>query len=401
MKRYVATALLLMTAIAPASAQEERHFQYRYREGERYRILSTVDQEVRINGRYSHDARILNRIAIEITEASEDRGRVEARFQTSEEARRAGEVFSWGQEYFSRFERDAQGYLEIEPHYFMPVVRDVPVFPEHALAPGDTWSAEGSEVHDFRRGFGIPEALHFPITVDYRYVGTEELDGLELDLIEIRYNVLHRPEGVGAAQLYPHTITGYADQRLYWDNLAGRPYFYEEEYALLFSLSDGRTFEFSGTAEARVVESDPLDRDAMRDEIEQGLKDRGIEDTSVASDERGVTILLEDIRFQPDSDELLLSEKRKLDSIAEILLRYPEHDILVSGHTALAGTEEGRQLLSEQRAQAVGQYLLDSEVRSADQILTRGFGASRPIDDNRSPEGRRRNRRVEITIMEH
>ncbi len=401
MKQYAAIVLFLTLATVLAPAEETREFRYRYREGERYRILSTVDQEVRINGRYSHDARILNRIAIEVAEADDDRGKIEARFQTSEEARRAAQVFSWGQEYFSRFERDARGYLEIEPHYFMPVVRDVPVFPEHALAPGDTWRAEGSEVHDFRRGFGIPDAFHFPITVDYRYVGTEELDGLELDLIEIRYNVLHRPEGVGAAQLYPHTISGYADQRLYWDNLAGRAHYYEEDYALVFSLTDGRTFEFSGTAEARVIESDPLDRDAMRDEIEQDLKERGVEDTSVASDERGVTISLEDIRFQPDSDELLLSEKRKLDSIAEILLRYPDRDILVSGHTALAGTEAGRQLLSEQRAQAVGQYLLDTEVRSADQIMTRGFGASRPVADNQSPEGRRRNRRVEITIMEH
>ncbi len=393
--------LLLGLFAAVSLYGEAQQFEFRYRDGERYRILSTVDQEVRINGRLSHQARILNRIAIEVTAVDGDRGTIEATFRTSEEAFRAGQVFAWGEDYTSRFERDARGYYDIEPHYFMPVVRDVPVFPEHELAPGDTWTAEGSEVHDFRRGFGIPEAFHFPITVHYRYAGREERDGKKLDVIEMRYNVLHRPEGVRTRQVYPHTITGYADQRLYWDNLAGRPHSYEEDYALVFALTDGRTFEFSGTAEARVVESDPLDRDALRTEIERDLEERGVEDTRVASDDDGVTISLENIQFAPDSDELLLSERAKLDAIAEILLRYPDRDIMVTGHTALAGTEAGRRQLSERRAQVVGQYLLDSGVRTTDQIMTRGFGAQRPVADNDTAEGRRRNRRVEITIMEH
>jgi len=399
--KRVSVVIVLVLIATSVVHGEARRFLYQYREGERYRILSTVDQEVRINGRFSHEARILNRIAIEVTGTDGESGSIEAQFQTSEEARLEGQVFSWGEEYISRFDRDAQGYYNIAPHYFMPVVRDVPVFPEHELEPGDTWSAKGSEVHDFRRGFGIPDAFHFPIAVEYHYVGPEEREGKTLDLIEIRYNVLHRPGHIRTTQAYPHTISGYADQRLYWDNVAGRPHYYEEDYALVFSLTDGRTFEFSGTAEARVVDSDPLDRDAMREEIEQDLKDHGVQDAYVDSDERGVTIALEDIQFAPDSDELLVSEQSKLDSIAEILLRYPDRDIVVTGHTALAGTWAGRQALSQRRALVVGQYLLDSGVRTADQILTRGLGATRPVADNETPEGRRRNRRVEITIMEH
>ena len=400
MKRALIVTVLVFVAASTAYAEAQR-LEYRYRDGERYRILSTVEQEVRINGRLSHNARILNRIAITVAETDGDSGRIEAWFQTSEEAHRGGQVFSWGEEYFSRFTRDAQGYYDIEPHYFMPVVRDVPVFPDRELEPGDAWSAEGSEVHDFRRGFGIPYAFHFPISVNYRYLGREERDGKMLDRIEIRYTVLHRPNVSGTGRVYPHTITGFADQLLYWDNLAGRPHYYEEEYALVFALTDGRTFEFSGTAEARVVESDPLDREVMREEIERDLQERGVTDTYVESDELGVTIALENIQFAPDSDELLPSERRKLDSISEILLRYPERDILVSGHTALAGTEAGRLQLSQRRAEVVGQYLLDLGARTPDQILTRGFGATRPVADNDTPEGRRRNRRVEITIMEN
>ena len=81
--------------------------------------------------------------------------------------------------------------------------------------------------------------------------------------------------------------------------------------------------------------------------------------------------------------------------------QYPERDILITGYTALAGTEEGRQRLSEERAAAVGQYLLDLGARSRDHMVYRGMGAKDPIADNSTPEGMRKNRRVEITIMEN
>jgi len=52
----------------------------------------------------------------------------------------------------------------------MPIVRDVPLFPEGNVQPNDTWVARGSEAHDFRREFGIAEPFQFPITVNYTYV---------------------------------------------------------------------------------------------------------------------------------------------------------------------------------------------------------------------------------------
>ena len=73
----------------------------------------------------------------------------------------------------------------------------------------------------------------------------------------------------------------------------------------------------------------------------------------------------------------------------------------MSGHTALAGTSEGRMELSIDRARAVADYFLSKNVRGADRIVIRGFGAEAPIADNGTEEGRRRNRRVEITILEN
>jgi outer membrane protein OmpA-like peptidoglycan-associated protein len=97
----------------------------------------------------------------------------------------------------------------------------------------------------------------------------------------------------------------------------------------------------------------------------------------------------------------LPSERAKLDKISAILRKYDERDILVGGHTALAGRAEFRGPLSEQRAAAVAGYFVAEGVRPAHRIITRGYGASRPVAGNDTEEGKRKNRRVEITIMEN
>ena len=191
------------------------------------------------------------------------------------------------------------------------------------------------------------------------------------------------------------------NQRMYWDNLAGRPHYYQETYNMFFQRADGGRFELRGQADGRVVGAPPLNRESVRSAVEDRIAENAIPDANVRSDERGVTISLENIQFQPDSAVLMPSERDKLGSIGEILLEYPERDLLITGHTALAGTAEGRQRLSEDRAASVGEYLIESNVRNRDQIVYQGLGAREPVASNDTPEGRRRNRRVEITILEN
>jgi len=395
---------MLMAIAAFAQDAEPIQLEYVYEEGEQYRVLSTVEQDVWINGIYSHYATILNRISISVPRVEDGRGYHVTRFVTSEEVPGGVSVyegFTWGKEYESEFWRDRLGYYEIEPKYYMPVVRDVPVFPDRALTPGDTWSADGHEVHDFRDSFGIPEPYEFPIPVTYEFVDVVERDGREYALIEVSYNVFYRPDRSYPGAIYPVRISGFSDQLIYWDLRAGRPHEYEEEYAFVFVLSTGDEVVYEGTAGARVVEASRMDRTRVAEEVRRDLDDLGFEDQDVVEDERGVTIRLDNILFPPDSPLLRESEKEKLAAIAAILNRYPDRDILVGGHTALAGTPEGRQQLSEQRAAAVANYLLELGVRERDQMILRGFGATEPVADNATEEGRRRNRRVEITILEN
>ena len=399
MSRFVLIIGLLTVNAGLPLAQET--FRFVYEEGEQYRVLSTVEQDVWLNGEFSHHATIFNRIAIAVTQVDGGRGFHEATFVTSEESVNAAQVFRWGEEYQSRFWRDEFGFYEIAPIYFMPVVRDVPVFPERPLEPGDTWTGQGSEVHDFRRSFGIPDAYHFPIPVTYQYEGNIEQDGRQFALIRVVYNVFYRPNRSYPGAIYPVRISGNSNQLVYWDIATGRPHAYEEEYAFVFTVSTGDEVLYEGTAEARVIEATRMDRPQVVEEIREELDALGFQDQEVIADERGVTIRLDNILFPPDSPFLRETEKAKLAGIAEILNNYPDRDILIIGHTALAGTEAGRLQLSHERAGAVANYLLELGVRNPDQIIQHGLGAQEPVADNATESGRRKNRRVEITILEN
>jgi outer membrane protein OmpA-like peptidoglycan-associated protein len=378
-------------------------FRYKYIQGEKYKIVSVVDESVYIDGIFSHQARILNKISVEVVNTFDNgSGEIEANYSTSEERSGNVQVYALSQEYYSTFLRDSTGVISIDPGFFMPVVRNVPLFDSRDYKPGDAWSSEGYEVHDLRNGYGIKEAFSYPIKVKYKYLGKGEKDGTEYDIISIFYSISYRtPEYFARYPLYPVRVTGYSDQTLYWDNEAGRPYAYEEEFNIQFSVSNGSTYEFTGSAWANVTESELMDKNLIAGNIEARLEKERLENAVVSIDENGVTITLGSINFGADSSELNYLEKKKLDIVVDILKNYPERDVIITGHTALAGTAEGRLELSKQRAAMVAQYFIEEGAKRIDQLIITGKGASEPVSDNNTIEGMARNRRVEITIVEN
>lgn len=379
-------------------------FRYKYIQGEKYKIVSVTDENVYIDGIFSHQVRILNKISVEVVETFDDgkRGEIEAYYTTSEERSGNVQVYALAQEYYSTFIRDDSGAIEIDPGFFMPVARNVPLFDNRDYQPGDTWFSEGYEVQDLRVVYGISEPFKFPLKVKYKYLGKGEKDGDEYDIISIFYSISHRTsEYFERYPYYPVRITGYADQTIYWDNEAGRPYAYEEEFSIQFSVSNGSSHEFTGTASAKVTESELMDMDRIASNIEARLEKERLDDAVVSIDENGVTITLGSINFGADSSELSYVEKKKLDIVVDILKNYPERDVIITGHTALAGTAEGRLELSKQRAAMVAQYFIEKSAKRMDQLIITGKGALEPVSDNSTTSGMAGNRRVEITIVEN
>ncbi|MDD5789450.1 MAG: OmpA family protein [Spirochaetia bacterium] len=112
----------------------------------------------------------------------------------------------------------------------------------------------------------------------------------------------------------------------------------------------------------------------------------------------GIRLSIRDIKFAPDSAQVLPGESSRLDEIAEVLKMAPSAQLLVEGHTASVGKPAGEQTLSEQRAKKIAEELKARGVK-AGAFICRGFGGTKPVASNETPEGRAQNRRVEITIL--
>lgn len=110
--------------------------------------------------------------------------------------------------------------------------------------------------------------------------------------------------------------------------------------------------------------------------------------------------VIKGVNFELDSAVLLPESKLILDETAKSLKAMQDPNLLVEigGHTDPIGTREYNLKLSQQRAEAVRQYLISKDV-PAGQLKAQGYGETQPVADNETDEGRARNRRVEFRII--
>lgn len=111
----------------------------------------------------------------------------------------------------------------------------------------------------------------------------------------------------------------------------------------------------------------------------------------------GDEVVLEELYFEFDKSVILQQSYHTLRQLVKLLERYPAMRIEIQGHTDNRGSVAYNRRLSERRAQAVVDYLVDKGV-SPKRLRHVGMGDSHPIADNTSDEGRARNRRVVFVI---
>jgi len=105
------------------------------------------------------------------------------------------------------------------------------------------------------------------------------------------------------------------------------------------------------------------------------------------------------ILFDVGSDQIRAESTPTLKSISDMLTAHPGLKLMIEGHTDNVGSSQSNQTLSERRAAAVKQYLVSVSHIDAARLSTKGYGASKPIAPNTTPEGRQENRRVELVKM--
>ena len=120
---------------------------------------------------------------------------------------------------------------------------------------------------------------------------------------------------------------------------------------------------------------------------------------TVESTSSGIRLTMQNLNFKPDSAELLPGEAERLDQIAAVLKEVSDQMFLVEGHTASVGKVAGEKQLSIERANAIAEALVKRGI-PRERFICKGSGGTKPVADNSTQQGRAKNRRVEITILE-
>ena len=105
------------------------------------------------------------------------------------------------------------------------------------------------------------------------------------------------------------------------------------------------------------------------------------------------------ILFDTNSDAIKAESAPALKEIGDMLRQHSDLQIEIDGHTDNVGVAAANQTLSEKRAAAVKTYLVSNYQIDASRLSSKGFGASKPVASNATPEGKAQNRRVELVKM--
>ena len=161
----------------------------------------------------------------------------------------------------------------------------------------------------------------------------------------------------------------------------------------MVSLPKNGRYMFQVVSDGYLFYSDNFDETSTSDREEVYSRD-----IVLSAIEVGETITLRNIFFETGKYALLDASIAELQSVVGVLTQNPTIKVELGGHTDNVGNTAANQLLSEQRAKAVYDYLVAHGV-SAERLSYKGYGETRPVADNSTEEGRLANRRTTFTIV--
>ncbi|MDR2070292.1 MAG: OmpA family protein [Treponema sp.] len=332
------------------------------------------------------------------------------------------------------FRVSRSGSLTVIDDKGFPSLRGFPSYPAEPVRPGAKWTSEGSRAVD-PLNQGRPVIV--PLIAEYEYRGTELYRDIPVHRIHAQYASRYQAGSARSSRLGAQngqkpagddfqSLQGAHTVDILLRVSDGLPLLIRDNLDETFTWPGGGTLRFRGFTLTFGQGIVPLDRKAsiiaLADtlhikvpEEEKVPEDRGRsgavkpssslpiqgEDPSldITPVPEGIRLTLRDLRFAPDSADLLPGEKARLDAMAQALQGFPDRTFLVEGHTASVGRPQSEMQLSVERAQSIVTELVTRGI-PADRFIYKGSGGTKPVGDNSGEEGRRLNRRVEITILE-
>lgn len=164
-----------------------------------------------------------------------------------------------------------------------------------------------------------------------------------------------------------------------------------EDNGFKIILPKGKKYGFLASAEGFISVSNNIDLTELK---EYGEKEVNLYLVPIES---GQTLTLNNLFFDSRMAIIKKESFSELNRLVEIMKKNPDLEIEIGGHTDNVGEEDYNMNLSNKRAKAVYTYLVGRGVDKA-RITAVGYGEAKPIEKNDTPEGRQKNRRVELTI---
>lgn len=321
----------------------------------------------------------------------------------------------------SVFKITEQGNLEMIEDNGFPTFRSFPSYPKENIKIGDSWNASAQRTVD-PLNKGIYTKL--PIYVQYTYTGDSVFNNQEVFVIQSQWATRY---GLGVGSSY---IDVYGDKDLikasgihkasiYVSKTTGNALVVRDTVDEVFVYSDGKEIALKGTISLFTEYPPTIEEEKLLPAIKRLAK---LEDSSVNNENKldnsliskinagnnslkiekvkeGLRLTIENLKFKPDSSQLLPEEENRLDDIANLLKNASSSQFLIAGHTASTGNEMGEYNLSLERAHSIAAELSKRGI-DTNRFICKGYGGTIPVGDNSTPEGKAKNRRVEITILE-
>lgn len=365
--------------------------------GERIESVKTADVEYYENGLLKKTYKERNIVDLTVIAiAPKGRYRVSGVFKIFR-LYDGNSVFHLEEEYSSDFIIHTNGKFEVPYNYFMPNVRHIPTFPDKEISLTHSWNSEAMEIVKVNNAPNLAMAL----SADYLFANIETNENND-PLAVIQYHIMTDKDLLQAGLSrngYPERIYGFNYGTFLWDMNKNIPVSQTERYQILFGYGKNLSY-LSLQYKMNIISTYEIYSTITEEENElnrKKLEDNLNDDVVVDTVPEGLVIRLGEILFDTDSYTLKEDAKDTVDNIINAIKQtYPDREIIVEGHTDNTGEANYNQALSEKRAKTVADYILPK--LEHDKLSYRGFGDKEPIASNDNPDGRQKNRRVDIII---
>ena len=246
--------------------------------------------------------------------------------------------------------------------------------------------------------------FNIPSAGDYAYY-SRGVSEENIDIFRVKMPLFHSPEPsvIVKGKLIDAKTGKPVGAKIIYEELPGGKevgiaYSNPETGEYEIHLPGGKLYGFRAEANGYVSENQNLDLREFNKDGVYDQKDVRLAPISVAAIEENAKIVLNNIFFDFDKAVLKAESFPELNRIVTLMKEKTGMKVEIAGHADATGSEDYNLGLSHRRANSVGKFLVEKGIAD-DRVTVTFFGETQPIDSNATPEGRKRNRRVEFKIL--